>query len=181
MDSSIKRSSWKAGHNRRQSLDPERCPTDSSRNLNSIREWESWLLNSPWTLGFCLPPQPPTPPPLPLSCCLIEPCLTQKATRSLFGDRRSRRHLPFPALHVMQHGLPITAPLYMVMKVWRRDDKAVMSLALWPGVDFGLFTLWNTVQVVMYPVVCLGFFRLISAGFFLAPELCFDSLVKDER
>lgn len=35
-----------------------------------------------------------------LSCCLIEPCFTQKAALSLFGDRRLWCHLPFSAPHV---------------------------------------------------------------------------------
>lgn len=147
MDSSIKRSSWKAGHNRRQSLDPKRCPTDSSRNLTSIPEWEACLLYSLWTHGFCLPS--PSLPCSHLSCCLIEPCFTQKAALSLFGDRRLWRHLPFSALRVRWHGPPITALLYMIMKVWRLDDKAVMPLALWPRVNFGLFTHGNIAQVVL--------------------------------
>lgn len=86
-----------------------------------------------------------------LSCSLIEPCFTQKATLSLLRDRRLWRHLPFSALYVKSHGPPITTLLYMVIEIWRVDDKAVMPLALCPGVNFGLLTCWNTVQVV----VCL--------------------------
>ena len=148
MDSSIKRSSWKAGHNRRQSLDPERCPTDSSRNLTSIPEWEARLLYSLWTLLFASL----LPPLFPSLRLLIEPCFTQKATLSLFEDRRLWCHLPFSGLHVRWHGPPITTLLYMVMKVWRLDDKAVTPLALWPRVNFGLFM---EIQVVWrYRLLC---------------------------
>lgn len=168
MDSSIKRSSWKAGHNRRQSLDPERCPTDSSRNLTNIPEWEAWLLNSMWTLGFFLPP--PSHCWSHLSCCLIEPCFTQKATLSLFVDRRLWRHLPFSALPVRECGPPIIALLYMVMKVWRLNDKAVMPLTLWPGVNtIFIYYLQKEVLYRLSPSC------LISEGC-LAPKLCFDGL-----
>lgn len=101
---------------------------------------DCWIPCEPWASVSLPPPSP--------SCCLIEPCFTQKATLSLFEVRRLWQHLPFLDLHVTQHGQPITAHLYMVMKVWRRDDKTVMSLALWPGVNFGLITHRNKVQVV---------------------------------
>lgn len=135
MDSSIKRSSWKAGHNWRQSLDPEHCPTDSSRRLSSVREWEAWLLNSLWTLGLYLPR------PLPASFCLIEPCFMQKAALSLFGDGSLLLHLPLSDLCVTNYWPPITRLLYMVMKVWRRDDEAVTSLAIRFEVNLGLNSL----------------------------------------
>lgn len=91
MDSSIKRSSWKADRHRRRSLDPERCPTDSSRRLAVNVRPGCGAPCEPWAP---IHPLPPTP------ACLIEPCLTQKATLSLFGDRPSWHLLPFSPRHV---------------------------------------------------------------------------------